>query len=153
MPASARPNTIARPRSRRLRSPRRGRATASRSRAEIASRMKTAPPGPTSSKRWVAIAAPNCTLPTAPRTRIGAGTGRARPTPPSGPNVGGVRVLVVAALAEEVAHLGGGVDIAVPGVGKARAAAGLARGLADAPRPDVVVNVGTAGAVDGALRG
>lgn len=62
-------------------------------------------------------------------------------------------VLVVAALAEEVAHLPAGVDVAVTGVGKARAAAGLARHLADGRRPDLVVNVGTAGAVDGVVTG
>jgi len=62
-------------------------------------------------------------------------------------------VLVVAALTEEVAHLDDDVEIAITGVGKARAAAGLARRLATGPAPDVVVNVGTAGAVDGAVRG
>src|SRR4051794_20217758 len=62
-------------------------------------------------------------------------------------------VLVVAALAEEVRHLDQGVDVAITGVGKARAAAALGRRLADGPRPDVVVNVGTAGAVDGVVRG
>ena len=61
-------------------------------------------------------------------------------------------VLVVAALAEEVAHLPTDVDVLVTGVGKARAAAGLARRLADAT-PDLVVNVGTAGAVDGVITG
>lgn len=63
-----------------------------------------------------------------------------------------MNALVVAALHEEVAHLPGGLDVLVTGVGKARAAAGLARRLAD-HRPDVVVNVGTAGAVDGAVTG
>ena len=62
-------------------------------------------------------------------------------------------VLVVAALAEEVAHLPAGVDVTVTGVGKARAAAALAKRLADGPRPDLVVNVGTAGAVDGLVTG
>jgi adenosylhomocysteine nucleosidase len=61
-------------------------------------------------------------------------------------------VLVVAALEEEVAHLPGHVDVLVTGVGKARAAAALAVRLADA-RPSLVVNVGTAGAVDGAISG
>lgn len=61
-------------------------------------------------------------------------------------------VLVVAALTEEVAHLPADVDVLVTGVGKARAAAGLARRLVD-DRPDLVVNVGTAGAVDGAVTG
>jgi len=61
-------------------------------------------------------------------------------------------VLVVAALHEEVAHLPGDVDVLVTGVGKARAAAALAVRLAGA-RPTVVVNVGTAGAVDGVVTG
>lgn len=61
-------------------------------------------------------------------------------------------VLVVAALTEEVAHLPTNVDVLVTGVGKARAAAGLARRLADGS-PEVVVNVGTAGAVDGVITG
>jgi adenosylhomocysteine nucleosidase len=61
-------------------------------------------------------------------------------------------VLVVAALEEEIVHLPNGVDVLVTGVGKARAAAGLARRLADQV-PDVVVNIGTAGAVDGVVTG
>jgi adenosylhomocysteine nucleosidase len=64
-----------------------------------------------------------------------------------------VTTLVVAALAEEVAHLPDGVDVAVTGVGKARAAAALAKRLADGPPTDLVVNVGTAGAVDGLVTG
>ena len=64
----------------------------------------------------------------------------------------GSTVLVVAALNEEVAHLPGDVDVLVTGVGKARAAATLAVRLAEA-RPTVVVNVGTAGAVDGVITG
>ena len=62
------------------------------------------------------------------------------------------KVLVVAALDEEVAHLPSDVEVLVTGVGKARAAAGLARRLAD-HLPDMVVNVGTAGAVDNVLSG
>ena len=62
-----------------------------------------------------------------------------------------MNVLVVAALEEEVIHVRG-VDIVVTGVGKARAAVGLARRLAANP-PDLVVNVGTAGAVDGVITG
>lgn len=61
-------------------------------------------------------------------------------------------MLVVAALHEEVAHLPDGVEVLVTGVGKVKAAAGLARRLATAP-PPVVVNVGTAGAVDGVITG
>lgn len=64
----------------------------------------------------------------------------------------GSSVLVVAALEEEVAHLPGDVDVLVTGVGKARAAAALAVRLA-AQKPSVVVNVGTAGAVDGVITG
>jgi adenosylhomocysteine nucleosidase len=56
-------------------------------------------------------------------------------------------VLVVAALHEEVRHLPDGVDVLVTGVGKARAAAGLARRLAGSTRPSLVVNVGTAGSL------
>lgn len=64
-----------------------------------------------------------------------------------------MNVLVVAALDEEVAHLPSGVDVAVTGVGKALAAAGLARRLSAAPLPDVVVNVGTAGSVRPGVHG
>jgi adenosylhomocysteine nucleosidase len=60
--------------------------------------------------------------------------------------------LVVAALEEEVVHLPSGVEVLVTGAGKARAAAGLARRLADR-LPDVVINVGTAGAVDDVVAG
>ena len=61
-------------------------------------------------------------------------------------------VLVVAALHEEVVHLPSEVDVLVTGVGKARAAAALARRLADHPT-ELVVNLGTAGAVDGVVTG
>lgn len=57
-------------------------------------------------------------------------------------------VLVVAALREEVAHVSG-VEMLVTGVGKAVAAAALARRLATPPVPRLVVNIGTAGAVGG----
>jgi adenosylhomocysteine nucleosidase len=63
-----------------------------------------------------------------------------------------VPVLVVAALPEEAAHLRG-VEVLVTGGGKARAAAALARRLAAGPPVDRVVNVGTAGAVDGDVHG
>ncbi|MDQ1697111.1 MAG: adenosylhomocysteine nucleosidase [Frankiaceae bacterium] len=62
-------------------------------------------------------------------------------------------LLVVAALTEEVAHMPAGVDVLVTGVGKARATAALARRLADGPVPALVVNVGTAGALDDVVRG
>jgi adenosylhomocysteine nucleosidase len=57
-----------------------------------------------------------------------------------------VTALVVAALAEEVAQVRG-AEVLVTGVGKAVAAAALARRLATGRAPDVVVNIGTAGAV------
>ena len=61
--------------------------------------------------------------------------------------------LVVAALAEEIAHVPVGVERLVTGVGKAVAAAALAKRLADGPLPRVVVNIGTAGAVDATVTG
>ena len=60
--------------------------------------------------------------------------------------------LVVAALAEEVAHVNG-VEVLVTGVGKAVAASALARRLASADRPSLVVNVGTAGALRAGMQG
>lgn len=59
---------------------------------------------------------------------------------------------MVAALAEEVASVRD-AEVLVTGVGKAVAAAGLARRLGTGPRPDVVVNVGTAGALDPSMSG
>jgi len=66
-----------------------------------------------------------------------------------------VTTLVVAALAEEVAHVRPqrGLDILVTGVGKAVGAAALGNRLADGPRADVVVNIGTAGALDATMSG
>jgi adenosylhomocysteine nucleosidase len=63
-----------------------------------------------------------------------------------------VTALVVAALAEEVARVDG-IEVLVTGVGKAVAAATLAHRLATGPRPDVVVNIGTAGAVAPGMSG
>jgi adenosylhomocysteine nucleosidase len=63
-----------------------------------------------------------------------------------------VNVLVVAALAEEVAHVRG-PEVLVTGVGKARAAAALAVRLASTERPDLVVNIGTAGSLSPELHG
>jgi adenosylhomocysteine nucleosidase len=63
-----------------------------------------------------------------------------------------VSALVVAALAEEVAHVTG-VEVLVTGVGKAVAAAALAHRLASRDRPSVVVNVGTAGALRAGVSG
>jgi adenosylhomocysteine nucleosidase len=64
-----------------------------------------------------------------------------------------VSIVVVGALGEELAHLPSDVERVVTGVGKALAAASLARRLADGPRPGVVVNMGTAGAIDTSRRG
>jgi adenosylhomocysteine nucleosidase len=81
--------------------------------------------------------------------------------PPSSPaaavvldraNVADVNVLVVAALNEEVAHVIGH-EILVTGVGKARAAASLTLRLANGTRPDVVVNIGTAGSLSPDVHG
>ncbi|HET6818773.1 MAG TPA: nucleosidase [Mycobacteriales bacterium] len=63
-----------------------------------------------------------------------------------------MNVLVVAALSEEVAYVTGR-DVLVTGVGKARAAAALARRLATGPSPDLVVNVGTAGSLSPEVHG
>ena len=60
--------------------------------------------------------------------------------------------LIVAALAEEVAHVSG-IEVLVTGVGKAVAAAALSRRLAGSDRPSLVVNVGTAGALRGGISG
>lgn len=62
-------------------------------------------------------------------------------------------LLVVAALGAEVAYVDSGVEVLLTGIGKALAAATLARRLSDGPRPDVVVNLGTAGALDSSLTG
>ena len=61
--------------------------------------------------------------------------------------------LVVAALAEEVAAVPSGIEVLVTGAGKIRAAAELASRLSVGARPAVVVNIGTAGAVDAAVSG
>jgi len=64
-------------------------------------------------------------------------------------------LLVVAALREEVRYVDGDVEVLVTGVGKAMAASGLAARLAhsSAPRPSLVVNVGTAGALAPSMAG
>jgi len=66
-----------------------------------------------------------------------------------------VSLLVVAALREEAVYVDGSVEVLVTGVGKALAAATLASRLADpsAARPDLVVNIGTAGALSWSLAG
>ncbi|MBV9291776.1 MAG: hypothetical protein JO222_04935 [Frankiales bacterium] len=55
--------------------------------------------------------------------------------------------LIVAALQAEAHYVPDSHEVLVTGVGKARAAAVLARRLASGPRPSLVVNIGTAGAV------
>ena len=64
-------------------------------------------------------------------------------------------LLVVAALREEARYVDGDVEVLVTGVGKAIAASALAGRLADSslPRPDLVVNIGTAGALTASLSG
>lgn len=64
-------------------------------------------------------------------------------------------LLVVAALHEEVRYVSGDVEVLVTGVGKAIAASALAGRLADGsrPRPDLVVNIGTAGALTASMAG
>jgi adenosylhomocysteine nucleosidase len=57
------------------------------------------------------------------------------------------RPLLVLALAEEAAHLDPGLPVLLTGMGKVNAAAALATVLALGPRPSVVVNLGTAGAL------
>jgi len=66
-----------------------------------------------------------------------------------------VSLLVVAALREEVRYVSGDVEVLVTGVGKAIAASALAGRLADGtmPRPDLVVNIGTAGALTASMAG
>ena len=61
-------------------------------------------------------------------------------------------MLVVAALELEAAHVQG-FEVLITGVGKAHAAAVLAKRFADAGTPDLVVNLGTAGAVATGRRG
>ena len=64
-------------------------------------------------------------------------------------------LLVVAALREEARYVDGEVEVLVTGVGKAIAASMLAGRLADGslPRPDLVVNIGTAGALTSSMAG
>lgn len=63
-----------------------------------------------------------------------------------------MRYLVVAATRAEAAHVPSGLDLLVTGVGKVAAAAATARALARAPY-DLVVNIGTAGALRDGLTG
>lgn len=64
-------------------------------------------------------------------------------------------LLVVAALREEARYVDGDIEVLVAGVGKAQAAASLASRLASSalPRPSLVVNIGTAGALGSSMAG
>ncbi|WBB68083.1 nucleosidase [Micromonospora sp. WMMD812] len=55
--------------------------------------------------------------------------------------------LVVLAVEEEAAHLDGGLPVLLTGMGKVNAAAALAEVLAVGPKPSLVLNLGTAGAL------
>jgi adenosylhomocysteine nucleosidase len=78
---------------------------------------------------------------------------RAQAAPVDRATVTAVNVLVVAALSEEVAHVTGH-EVLVTGVGKARAAAALTLRLTTgSSRPDLVVNVGTAGSLSPDVHG
>ncbi|GAA1389688.1 nucleosidase [Kitasatospora putterlickiae] len=57
------------------------------------------------------------------------------------------RPLLVVAVREEAAHLGGHLPVLLTGIGKVNAAAALATVLAGGPHPSEVVNLGTAGAL------
>jgi adenosylhomocysteine nucleosidase len=57
------------------------------------------------------------------------------------------RPLLVVAVAEEAAHLDGGLPVLLTGMGKVNAAVAVATVLAGAVRPASVVNLGTAGAL------
>ncbi|MFE9426251.1 nucleosidase [Kitasatospora sp. NPDC006697] len=63
------------------------------------------------------------------------------------------RPLLVLALAEEAAHLDGGLPVLLTGMGKVNAAAALAAVLAGGPHPAEVLNLGTAGALRPGLAG
>ncbi|MEY9966206.1 adenosylhomocysteine nucleosidase [Streptacidiphilus sp. MAP12-16] len=63
------------------------------------------------------------------------------------------RPLLVVAVAEEAAYLNSGLPVLLTGMGKVNASAALATVLARGPRPAVVVNLGTAGALRPGLAG
>ena len=63
------------------------------------------------------------------------------------------RPLLVVAVAEEAAHLNGGLPVLLTGMGKVNAGVALATVLARGPLPAVVVNLGTAGALRPGLEG
>jgi adenosylhomocysteine nucleosidase len=65
-----------------------------------------------------------------------------------------MRVLLVVAVEQEAVHLPTSLPLLVTGVAKVNAAVRVARALADAQtRPDLVVNVGTAGALHEGMSG
>ena len=64
-----------------------------------------------------------------------------------------VRPLLVVAVAEEAAHLNGGLPVLLTGMGKVNAGVALAAVLARGPLPAAVVNLGTAGALRPGLEG
>jgi adenosylhomocysteine nucleosidase len=65
-----------------------------------------------------------------------------------------MRVLLVVAVEQEAVHLPASLPLLVTGVAKVNAAVRVARALADSPtRPDLVVNVGTAGALHAGMTG
>jgi adenosylhomocysteine nucleosidase len=65
-----------------------------------------------------------------------------------------MRVLLVVAVEQEAVHLPPSLPLLVTGVAKVNAAVRVAAALADpATRPDVVVNVGTAGALHAGMAG
>ena len=63
------------------------------------------------------------------------------------------RPLLVVAVAEEAAHLDGGLPVLLTGMGKINASVALATVLARGPLPTAVVNLGTAGALRPGLEG
>lgn len=63
------------------------------------------------------------------------------------------RPLLVVAVAEEAAHLDGGLPVLLTGMGKVNASVALATVLARGPLPAAVVNLGTAGALRPGLEG
>lgn len=62
-------------------------------------------------------------------------------------------VLVVSATAAEAAHVPSGLPVLVTGIGKVAAASAVARALAADPAIDLVVNIGSCGALRDGLAG
>ncbi|MEX0427130.1 nucleosidase [Nocardioides sp. DS6] len=65
----------------------------------------------------------------------------------------GARVLCVSATAAEAAHVPSGLPVVITGIGKVAAASAVARALAARPEIDLVVNIGSCGALRGGLGG